>query len=75
MDNLNKLVECRSCDLSKKTGFQLRLKEVFSETSIDKKNQIFQITAGKKTTDAKEVILKSVFQLFFIQKMKNTIFI
>jgi len=60
MDNSKDLAKCRSCDLSKKVGFQLGLKEIFSETSTDEKNQIFQITAGKKTTDAKEVIFKSV---------------
>ena len=56
MAHLDKLIECRSCDLSKKTGFRLGLKNVFSNKCTDEKNQIFRLTAGKETSDATEVM-------------------
>ena len=63
MTTMEETVECRTCELSqKKSGFQLGLKEVYSEKFRDEENQIFCLSAGKVTSDAEEVIL-SIFLL------------
>ena len=58
MTTMEETVECRTCELSQKlSGFQLKLNEVYSETSRDEENQMFCLSAGKVTSDAEEVIL------------------
>ena len=62
MTTMEETAECRLCELSqKKIGFQLKLKEVYSETCRDEKNQMFCLSAGKVTSDAEEVILSFFF--------------